>query len=284
MKIEHLKSEDKVDFFKGINLARLSAFSVTSKLHDHDFAEIFFINMGEIIHKINGRSQVVKAGQVVFIRPDDVHGFGNSGAECEMYNLAFRRQLLEKCADFAENSISLEAFYSPDDPPVLELDEIEKAQLSHEIESAGGELIANPQGARCRLYIIVLKLFAARFPQINRQPAAGMPAWLDELCAKMRQKNNFIKGLHRMQELACCSPEHLCRCFKNRLGQSPTEFINELRINYAASLLIHSDEKIFTIAMNSGFANLSHFYHQFKKIYRLSPAVYRKKQQQHVVP
>lgn len=283
MSIDHLKSEEKIDFTNGINFARLSALSVTSRLHDHDFPEFFFISRGEIIHKINGKSQVVKAGQAVFIRPDDVHGFGNSGAECEMYNIAFRNQLLIKCANFAENSISLEAFYSPEDPPVLELDENEKDQLVRELESAGGELVANPLSARTRFYIIVLKLFSQVFSGTNKQSAVDLPSWFDELCTKMKQKNNFIQGLTRMQELAYCSPEHLCRCCQSYLGQSPTEFINELRINYAASLLIHSDEKIFTIAMNSGFANLSHFYHQFKRVHRLSPAAFRRKQQLQVV-
>lgn len=283
MQIEHLKSEDKIDFSNGINFNRLSGSSATPRLHDHDFCEFFLINRGEIIHKINGRSEIVKENQVVFIRPNDVHGFGNSGAECELYNIAFRNQLLVKCANFAENGLSLEAFYSPEFPPVLDLDEEEKKHVVNELELAGEELVSNPFSAKTRFYILVLKLFARRFSQSNQLTHSKIPAWFDDLCSKMKQKNNFILGLTRMQELAYCSPEHLCRSCQSYLDKSPTEFINELRINYAASQLIYSDEKIFAIAMNCGFPNLSHFYHQFKKIYRLSPAAYRRKQQQQVV-
>ena len=284
MDIEHLKSEDKIDFSNGINFNRLSGISATPRLHDHDFCELFIINRGDIIHKINGKSQVVKAGQVVFIRPHDVHGFGNSGSECELYNLAFRNQLLVKCANFAENAISLENFYSPEYPPVLDLEEEEKQRFINELELGGEELVSNPVKGRTRFYILVLKFFTLRFSRtLSENLSSSIPSWFDDLCSKMKMKNNFIKGLSRMQELAYCSPEHLCRSCQAYIDQSPTEFINELRINYASSQLIHSDDKIFAIAMNSGFANLSHFYHQFKKIHKISPAVYRKKQQQQVV-
>lgn len=282
MQINHLRSEATIDMQSGVNFNRLTAFSVSSNLHDHDFCEFFFISKGEIIHKINGRSELVREGQVVFIRPQDVHSFANSGSACEMYNVAFRNQLLVKCANFAENSISLEAFYGSGKPPELELDLEKKNELIKELELAGEELAIDSLRAKSRFYIIVLRLFSLRFPQ-RRNAHTKLPSWFEELCSKMKQKNNFIAGLARMQELAYCSPEHLCRCCQNYLGQSPTEFINELRINYAASQLIHSDEKIYSIAMNSGFPNLSHFYHQFKKVYSISPAVFRKRQQSVVV-
>ena len=78
-----------------------------------------------------------------------------------------------------------------------------------------------------------------------------------------------------MQKLACCTPEHLCKSFRRYLDKSPTEFINELRINYAARLLADSNEEIGAISYDLNFQSLSRFYHLFKKYYGISPARYR---------
>jgi AraC family transcriptional regulator, dual regulator of chb operon len=285
MKIEHLKSEVTIDPLSGINFSRLSAFLASTRMHDHDFAELFIINRGGIIHKVNGRSEFLKEGQIVFIRPEDVHCFGNAGTECELYNLAFNITLIEKCAEFAENGLDLSEYFSKAYPPTMEFPREEKERIVCEMEIAVEELIADPKRAKMQFSILVLKLFSLCFSgKRDMAFASQIPGWLEQVCEKMKSRGNYIKGLVRMQELAYCSPEHLCRSCKAYLGKSPTEFINELRINFAASKLIHSDEKIFSIAIDSGFSNLSHFYHQFKKHNGLSPAIYRKKQQQNVVP
>ena len=43
----------------------------------------------------------------------------------------------------------------------------------------------------------------------------------------------------------------------------------------AASLLAITQKSVDEIAAETGFANLSHFYRQFKKIYGMTPMQYR---------
>ena len=73
-----------------------------------------------------------------------------------------------------------------------------------------------------------------------------------------------------------CSREHLCRSFKKYLGVSPSAYLNAKRLNYAANLLLHSDQKVIDVAYASGFQSLSRFYHAFKKEFGVSPLQYRK--------
>ena len=80
------------------------------------------------------------------------------------------------------------------------------------------------------------------------------------------------------------TPEHLSRVFRKYLNETPTDYINELRLNYAANLLSNSDENIPFISMEAGFENLSHFYHLFKKKFNTSPAEFRKKTQKITIP
>ena len=93
----------------------------------------------------------------------------------------------------------------------------------------------------------------------------------------MRKPENFIPGLHRMQQLSGYTPEHLCKVFRKYLDKSPTEYVNELRINHAARLLADTDEPIASISYRLNFQSLSRFYHLFRKQYACTPAEYRRR-------
>ncbi|SHH72406.1 helix-turn-helix domain-containing protein, partial [Clostridium grantii] len=45
---------------------------------------------------------------------------------------------------------------------------------------------------------------------------------------------------------------------------------------YAKNLLTNTNMSILDISMESGFENLSHFYHLFKKNFQVTPAKFRK--------
>ena len=52
----------------------------------------------------------------------------------------------------------------------------------------------------------------------------------------------------------------MCKVFRKHLDRSPTEFINELRINHAARLLADSGESIAELAYRLNFQSLSRLF------------------------
>ena len=54
-----------------------------------------------------------------------------------------------------------------------------------------------------------------------------------------------------------------------------------MKMENAVSMLLRSDIKIETIAIESGYANSFSFSKAFRKIYKCSPGVYRKKTRSH---
>jgi AraC-like DNA-binding protein len=66
--------------------------------------------------------------------------------------------------------------------------------------------------------------------------------------------------------------------FKKRTSYSFTDFINLLRLNYAAKQIIYQQKNIADICFDSGFNNLSNFNRMFKKWKGDTPLQYRKKQ------
>lgn len=66
------------------------------------------------------------------------------------------------------------------------------------------------------------------------------------------------------------------RHFKKHTGKTFTQFMTEVRLNFASRQLIETDLSVGEIALASGFNNISHFNHQFNALHALSPRAFRK--------
>ncbi|MEM6283711.1 MAG: AraC family ligand binding domain-containing protein [Chloroflexota bacterium] len=63
---------------------------ISTRLHYHDFFEIFLIAKGTINHHVNGETVLLSEGHLVFIRPADTHCFSQHERQnCELLNIAF---------------------------------------------------------------------------------------------------------------------------------------------------------------------------------------------------
>ena len=94
----------------------------------------------------------------------------------------------------------------------------------------------------------------------------------------MKKPDNFTLGQNRMVEICGKSPEHLSRTMKKYMNVTPTDFINNLKVNYAANLLANTNLKITDICYEAGFGNISYFYMLFNDAYWKTPKDFRKSQ------
>jgi AraC-like DNA-binding protein len=83
------------------------------------------------------------------------------------------------------------------------------------------------------------------------------------------------QNLAHLSRLAHLQSNYLCRAFKNYVGKSIFQYLLERRIQAAMMQLRHSSDKILTIALATGFANVAYFNTQFKKIIGVTPSRYR---------
>ncbi|MBK3518277.1 helix-turn-helix domain-containing protein [Carboxylicivirga marina] len=65
--------------------------------------------------------------------------------------------------------------------------------------------------------------------------------------------------------------------FSRIVGQSPKEFIRNVRLQHATHLLKYNDMKIWEIANEVGFCDAAYFTRVFKKKIGESPTLYRRK-------
>lgn len=72
------------------------------------------------------------------------------------------------------------------------------------------------------------------------------------------------------------SPFHFLRLFKTQTGETPTVYLNRIRIEYAAHLtVIMPDAPLLQIALESGFTSAATFARAFRHYFDMTPSEYR---------
>jgi len=72
------------------------------------------------------------------------------------------------------------------------------------------------------------------------------------------------------------SPEHLIRTFRDAYGETPKQYITNLRLQRASELLKSTQSPIAEIAETSGFSSVFHFNKTFKTHFDMTPSQFRK--------
>ena len=65
------------------------------------------------------------------------------------------------------------------------------------------------------------------------------------------------------------------RRFKKHLGKTPHQYIIEVRLDHARRLLLETEIPVGTIALETGFADHSHFTRAFRKHFGSAPSALR---------
>lgn len=78
------------------------------------------------------------------------------------------------------------------------------------------------------------------------------------------------------------SKRQLERLFVEETGKSPAAFAAHMRVRYADWLISTTDRTLTDIALECGYADVSHFSRSFKAIYGVSPSVARQRRQPYI--
>ncbi len=86
---------------------------------------------------------------------------------------------------------------------------------------------------------------------------------------------NLDLSVDSLAEQVCLAPSYLSHIFKKETGENLGKFIKRVRMEKAKELLESSNEKIVSIAVAVGYANVSYFCQSFREYYGISPQKYR---------
>jgi transcriptional regulator GlxA family with amidase domain len=104
-------------------------------------------------------------------------------------------------------------------------------------------------------------------------------SWYDPIRKAVVYLNDHLSedvSIERLAAIANYSPAQFRRLFTKLMGQSPSAYIANIRINNAKVLLKTTGKRISDIAVEVGFFDHSHFIRTFRKLVGATPAEYRK--------
>lgn len=103
------------------------------------------------------------------------------------------------------------------------------------------------------------------------------PVLLDVL-KKLRSPAFFTQKVSDIIAQTNYSHSQFLNIFKQYTGVSIVQYLNRLRIDYAAELLRHTDDTVLAVCEECGYDSLSFFIKSFKSQYGQTPLQYRKSQ------
>lgn len=243
--------------------------------HYHDYYEIFIPLSGHALHIVNGAEIPLTVGTAVFIRPSDTHDYicqGDKGFE--MLNITFTEGTVNDMFVYLGNTAGLSLLLTPALPPTVALSESDTELINSEMTYI--RLIdTDREKLRSALRCLLLRLVSEHFLRSPSDETANIPQWLRELRERIKEDNNFVEGTSSVSRLSDKSREHISRSMKKYYGVTVSEYVNDLRLNYIANMLVYSNHDILDIVFESGFNNVSWCYKCFAKKYGMSMAKYR---------
>ena len=263
-----------VDMKTGISYRYVYSHTEYFRPHYHDYSEVFLVLSGSARHLVNKREHPLQPRLLVFIRPSDIHDYTSGNGGYSMLNITFTQQTLQEVLSFLGDGIPGYALLHAPEPPQVLLTQQDFDQINHRMTAIRAIPEADVPARKMALRILLLDLFSRYFSGFSGNREA-VPQWLEAACDRLRRSGNFAEGSEALFSLTDRSREHVCRCMKKYKGMTVSEFVNDLRLHYIASMLRCSNHPIGQIVFDSGFNNISWASTLFKKRFGTTMHAYR---------
>lgn len=106
----------------------------------------------------------------------------------------------------------------------------------------------------------------------------------EELYRRLTRAKDYINAcfdqpltLKEIAAVACLSPNHLLRSFRQAFRQTPHQFLTSKRLERAREMLTDSNLSVTQVCFSVGFESLGSFSRMFRRHTGLSPSEYRRK-------
>lgn len=260
--------------------------------HWHEELEFLRVVSGEMQEEVNGRAVRLREGDILFVNSGQLHcsrPSARGGSDCRFSLISFHPSVLLDNTLLARDYIL----------PLTEDQRFDHLLIPAEHADSGrwaqvfavGEEIAAAGGSRRVLGLtgIFYVMFSLLREEYEREYRPKKRAGEGEGLSDVRRMVAFICSNYEkkitLDEVAAVVPTSRSRCtrlFQRYVEQSPTDFLNDYRLQMAEQLLRETDRPIGSIATDCGFSDQSYMSKVFRRRYGTSPQSYRKTHREQV--
>lgn len=256
------------------------------KLHWHEELEIIYLKNGRFCIDINMQKYRISSPALFFVGSGDIHGiYGESG--CKESAVVFDMKMLsfehydsvqhQMISPLLKHMVQFPGAVTEKDDMWEELIGLYEKTLTKSVEKT-------PEaGMRVKAYL--LQMFACLYENKKFIHMGDNADYDGKKIENIKKVLGFIQENYGrritnqdMAGMLQMNSQYFCRYFKKAMGKTPTEYINEVRVEKAAEYLYRTDRKIIDIALECGYDNIGYFIKRFKEEKGILPSEYRKSQ------
>ncbi len=253
------------------------------KPHWHNEVEIIVVKKGCGIVSVDLFLYHVKAGDIIFICPGQLHSIRQDGnCSMEYENILFKQNLMKSGGIDHCNDTFIKPFFSGAIRfyPLFDHEMPAYAEMARLIDRIDLLCDQRPFAWQVAVKGYLFQLF---YMIISSHPDELSDAEQQKSVEKMKTILQFMEDhfaehitIREVADYCSYSESYFMKFFKKHLGMGFIQYLNDYRLEQAAERLTETDASITDIAVACGFDNISYFNRSFKKKYDAAPGTYRK--------
>ncbi|MEL6681800.1 MAG: AraC family transcriptional regulator [Pseudomonadota bacterium] len=243
-------------------------------LHDHDFFELFWVQNGKVRHHQPDGIETLIEGDTIFLQPGHAHALQGRGADALVVSISIHPDTIGAIVE-RHPSLNDWLFWSGDGPVKTHRDIRQLAAMNHaavQLEQSHCDRLA----AEAFILPLCADLKANDLP-------SDTPSWLSSACRAAKDPSVFRAGSGGLVALTGKAHPHVSRTMRRYFGVTPSDYVNQIRMEFAARMLTTDSSAVSQIAEECGIPNMSHFHKLFRQAHGLTPLQYRQKYQRGVI-
>jgi len=241
-------------------------------IHRHDYFEIEYILSGSGKYIINGVSYEIEPNTLFFSTPSDFQEIIFS-THTDLLNIQFTPEMVDK-----------EIYLNLTNPVVLSDSKKSYENFFHPL------CTYSPNNGKYNELFVRHILNAALFlisssqKRIVGQKQYEINEYFHKILVYINKNFQEQITLTELAKQMNLTPEYISRLFKKNSGQTISDYITNMRLNYALKLVNNTKIPINEIAISSGYNSNPHFIRTFKEKFGISPNKMRKQNTGNTTP
>ncbi len=261
--IEQFHNFKETDYYFQLTNGR----KLSSVFHSHAFYEIVVMISGSVVQVLDGKDQLLQAGECVILSPANSHTFHSQEENTNIFCVSVSQKKYEEM----ERALGIRPACGQ--PFKIDAD----AYLHH----ANRLFFISQEEQIIRLNYLLSDLFKTNTPLKKASTLEDYPSFLREALQKIRTPEHLERGVPALLALTGYSRAQLCRLTKAVCGKTPFELITQIRMEIIKEYLEKSDLSLEKIAEVTGYNSLSQFHSAVKNFYGKTPGQLRKENLYH---
>ncbi|REK66045.1 MAG: hypothetical protein C6P35_08440 [Cohnella sp.] len=253
--------------------------------HWHDEMEFLFVESGQAVFQIGTAEYEVHAGEAIAVPCGEIHGgYPLEQSPCTYAAIVFDLEWLINGRDgdsarFLQRLLRGRAALPPKLDPASPWGRKAIRRLKRLFKLYESADPAKEMKVTGELYLLLAEFWSAGAWSPRGLETPSEARTLERLKEALKvAEQNFGRKLtvRELADAAGMSEGHFSRLFKAYMRRTPVEYVNLLRLRYAARRLADSDATVGEVAAEAGFDNFSYFSKLFRALYDCTPSAYRK--------